>query len=198
LKYRVYGRAYVNGNVMEGYPEITKDNWNGGVQVEEMKNTGEYTDNIKWNTPLPMPSITVLSATEARKYVLANAGATLPRRDAVDTRIVKQVTTGKIDADPNVKLPETQFKHRRMAIDSYKIGIITDPSQAGGYPDYKGTSYKDSDNDGMPDAYEVANKLNPNDANDAAKITRNGYSNIEVYLNSVVSIANVKPAVIKK
>jgi hypothetical protein len=198
LKYRVYGRAYVNGNVMEGYPEITKDNWNGGVQVEEMKNTGEYTDNIKWKTPLPMPAITLLSATEAKKYVLANAGATLPRRDAVDTRIVKQVTTGKIDADPNVKLPETQFKHRRMAIDSYKIGIITDPSQAGGYPDYKGTAYKDSDNDGMPDAYEVANKLNPNDAGDAAKITRNGYSNIEVYLNSVVNVANVKPAVIKK
>lgn len=198
LKYRVYGRAYVNGNVMEGYPEITKDNWNGGVQVEEMKNTGEYTDNIKWKTPLPMPAITLLSATEARKYVLANAGATLPRRDAVDTRIVKQVTTGKIDADPNVKLPETQFKHRRMAIDSYKIGIITDPSQAGGYPDYKGTAYKDSDNDGMPDAYEVANKLNPNDASDAAKISRNGYSHIEVYLNSVVNVANVKPAVVKK
>lgn len=198
LKYRVYGRAYVNGNVMEGYPEITKDNWNGGVQVEEMKNTGEYTDNIKWKTPLPMPSITLLSASEARKYVLANAGATLPRRDAVDTRIVKQVTTGKIDADPTVKLPETQFKHRRLPIDSYKIGIITDPSQAGGYPDYKGTAYKDSDNDGMPDTYEVANKLNPNDASDAAKISRNGYSNIEVYLSSVVNVANVKPAVVKK
>lgn len=198
LKYRVYGRAYVNGNVMEGYPEITKDNWNGGVQVEEMKNTGEYTEHIKWKTPLPMPSITILSATDARKYVLANAGATLPRRDAVDARIVKQVTTGKIDADPNVKLPETQFKHRRMPVDSYKIGIITDPSQAGGYPDYKGTAYKDSDNDGMPDAYEAANKLNPNDPSDAAKITRNGYSNIEVYLNSVVNVANVKPAVIKK
>jgi hypothetical protein len=28
--------AYVNGNIMEGYPEVTKDNWNGGVQVEEM------------------------------------------------------------------------------------------------------------------------------------------------------------------
>ena len=29
---------------MEGYPEITKDNWNGGVQVEELPNAGEYTD----------------------------------------------------------------------------------------------------------------------------------------------------------
>src|SRR5687767_4494875 len=57
LKYPTYGRAYVNGNIMEGYPEITKDNWNGGVQVEEMANAGKYTDNIKWHKPLPMPEL---------------------------------------------------------------------------------------------------------------------------------------------
>jgi hypothetical protein len=193
LKERYYGRAYVNGNVMEGYPSITKDNWNGGVQVEEENGAGKYAANIKWPKPLPMPQITLLSATEARAYVLANAGAALPVRDAVDTRIVKQVTTGKIVYPENVLLPETQFKHRRLPIDSYKSGIITEPSQMGGYPEYKGMEYKDSDNDGMPDAYEVKNKLNPNDATDAAKITRSGYSNIEVYLSSVVDIKNVKP-----
>jgi hypothetical protein len=63
----------------------------------------------------------------------------------------------------------------------------------GGYPEYKGTPYKDSDNDGMPDAYEIKNSLNANDASDAAKITKSGYSNIEVYLSSVVNIKNVKP-----
>jgi len=47
LKYKVYGRAYVHGNIMEGYDDITKDNWAGGVQVEEEKNAGEYTDFIK-------------------------------------------------------------------------------------------------------------------------------------------------------
>jgi hypothetical protein len=194
LKYSVYGRAYVNGNIMEGYPEITKDNWNGGVQVEEMKNTGEYTANIKWPKPLITPAITMLTATEARKYVLANAGATLPVRDAIDTRIVKQVTTGKIEFDPNIKLPETQFKHRRLPIDSYKQGIITEPMQVGGYPNYKGTPYKDSDTDGMPDAWEIKNKLNPNNAGDATTINASGYSNIEVYLNSVVDVKTVKPA----
>jgi hypothetical protein len=199
LKYRVYGRAYVNGNVMEGYPAITKDNWNGGVQVEEMPNAGEYTDNIKWTKPLPMPQITIIDANEARKYVLANAGATLPKRDAVDTRIVKQVTTGKIEYKENVKLPETQFKHRRLPIDSYKMGIITDPSQVGGYPDYKGTPYKDSDSDGMPDDWEKKNGLNANDASDASQYAKNksGYTNIEEYLNSVVPIQNVKPAAVK-
>ncbi|RZK89708.1 MAG: polysaccharide lyase, partial [Pedobacter sp.] len=75
----------------------------------------------------------------------------------------------------------------------YKMGIITDVSQVGGYPEYKGTPYKDSDNDGMPDAYELKNGLNPKDASDAAKISKSGYSNIEVYLNSVVNVSTVKP-----
>ncbi len=163
------------------------------MQVEEENNAGDYTANIKWPKPLPMPALTILSAEETKKYVLDNAGATLPRRDAVDTRIVKQVTTGKIEFDPNVKLPETQFRYRRLPIDSYKQGIITSPSQVGGYPDYKGAPYKDSDNDGIPDDYEKKNGLNANDASDAGKVTKNGYSNIENYLNSVVPLQNVKP-----
>jgi len=134
-----------------------------------------------------------MEADEAKNYVLENAGATLPRRDAVDTRIVKQVATGKIEYDPNVPLPTSQFKYRRAQIDSYKVGIITDPAQVGGYPVYKGTPYKDSDNDGMPDEYEGKNALNAKDASDAAKITKTGYSNIENYLNSVVPLQNVKP-----
>jgi len=193
LKYQTYGRAYVNGNIMEGYPEITKDNWNGGVQVEEMPDAGSYTDNIKWHKPLPMPELTVMRAEEARDYVLENAGATLPKRDAVDKRITEQVRTGKIVVSPDVVPPATQFKHRRAPLDSYKIGIITDVSQVGGYPEYKGTAYKDSDNDGMPDDWEAKNKLNPKDASDAGKANSNGYSNIENYLNSVVPVASVKP-----
>lgn len=196
LKYHVYGRTYVHGNVMEGYDAITKDNWAGGVQVEEQGNTDGYTEAMKWNKPLPMPEMTIIPTLDAKAYVLANAGATLPRRDAVDTRIVKQVATGKIEPIDGVKLPETQFKHRRMPIDSYKIGIITDPAQVGGYPEYKGTPYKDSDNDGIPDAWEVKNGLNPNDASDSARPSKKnkGYTNIEDYLNSVVAVANVTPA----
>jgi hypothetical protein len=200
LGYRVYGRAYVEGNIVEGNARVTKDNWDGGVQVEEQDNAGIgiYKDAMKWNKPLPMPPFTLLPTLQARDYVLNNAGATLPKRDAVDARIVKQVATGKIEFDPNVKLPETQFKHRRLPIDSYKQGIITDPAQVGGYPVYKGTPYKDADNDGMPDAYEIANKLNPKDASDAAKITKSGYSNIELYLNSVVNVKNVVPIIAVK
>jgi hypothetical protein len=198
LKYHVYGRVYASGNIMEGNEAITKDNWAGGIQVEEEPNAGEYTANMKWNQPLPMPKLTIVSATEAYGYVLKNAGATLPKRDAVDTRITEQVRTGKIAYKEGVPLPEKQFEHRKLPIDSYKKGIITDPIQVGGYPEYKGTPYKDSDNDGMPDDYEIKHGLNPKNAADASQDKdRNGYTNIEDYLNSVVSVANVKPEVSK-
>jgi hypothetical protein len=64
----------------------------------------------------------------------------------------------------------------------------------GGYPKYVGKPYKDSDSDGMPDEWEIKNKLNPKDASDASKDRNNdGYTNIEDYLNSVVSVESVRP-----
>lgn len=198
LKQKVYGRAYVNGNVMEGYPAVTKDNWNGGVQVEELPNAGEYTAFMKVDKPLPMAPVSVISAEDARKYVISNAGATLPKRDAVDIRIAEQVKTGKIAYKEGIALPAKQFEHRRAPIDSYKKGIITDVSQVGGYPEYKGTPYKDSDNDGMPDDYEKKAGLNPNNAADASgKLKQNNYTNIEEYLNSVVPVQHVSPTALK-
>jgi len=145
-----------------------------------------------------MPEFTIVPTLRAKEFVLVNAGATLPVRDAVDKRIVEQVKTGKIVVSDKIVAPTTQFKHRRLALDSYKIGIITDISQVGGYPEYKGASYKDSDNDGIPDAWETTHGLNANDASDAVKITKSGYSNIEIYLNSVVNIKNVTPAATAK
>ncbi len=193
LDHLVFGRAYVHGNIVEGSDLVTKDNWDGGVQVEELDDAGKYKDAMKWDKPLPMPPFTIIPTLEAKKFVLTNAGASLPKRDPVDTRILKQVATGNIETIDGVKLPLTQFKHRRLPIDSYKIGIITDINQVGGYPDYKGVPYKDKDNDGIPDSWEIAHGLNANDASDAAKITKSGYSNIELYLNSVVDIKTVVP-----
>jgi hypothetical protein len=201
LPYVTFGRAYVNGNIVEGNEAVTKDNWNGGVQIEgkdgelmSFAKAQSYFAKMKWNKPLPMPQVTVLTAQQAFDYVLANTGAILPKRDPVDTRVIQQVKTGEINPLKNVKLPETQFKHRRLPIDSYKQGIITDISQVGGYPEYKGKPYKDSDSDGMPDDWENKNGLNPKDASDASKDKNNdGYTNIEDYLNSVVDLKSVKP-----
>ncbi len=200
LPYVVFGRAYVDGNIIEGNEKVTKDNWNGGVQVEDKKGelmtfeqSQPYFAAMRVKKPFPMAKITILPTLAAKNYVLANVGANLPKRDPVDTRVIKQVQTGKIDYIEGVKLPEKDFEHRRLPKDSYKLGIITDISQVGGYPAYNGTPYKDTDDDGMPDAYETKTGLNPKDASDAAKITASGYSNIEIYLNSVVPVSIVKP-----
>ena len=184
-----FGKAYVNGNIVEGDEAVTKDNWAGGVQVRELPDCGPFTSQIRVDQPFPMPKITMMSAQQAYDYVLNNVGATLPKRDAVDQRIVKQVRENKIYYTEGGKTTFSgdKYLHRRMSVDTYKQGIITDPSQVGGYPEYKGTPYKDSDNDGMPDSWETAHHLNPKDASDASKDRDNdGYTNIEEFLNSVV------------
>ncbi len=172
---------------MEGYPEITKDNWAGGVQVEEEKDAGQYKDYMKVDKPFPMPPVKILSATAAFNFVLTNVGATLPKRDAVDARVVEQVRTGKITyKDVNTdSLP--QFHVRKLPKDSYKLGIVTEIFEVGGYPNYSGTPYKDSDNDGLPDVWEIQHGLNPKNPDDSAKpaVNGGGYSNIEVYLNTL-------------
>lgn len=199
LKYQVYGRAYVAGNIMEGHDAVTKDNWNGGVQVEDLPNAGNHASYMKLDKPMVMPELTMLPTKDAFGYVLQHAGATLPKRDPVDTRVVEQVRTGKITVKEGVQVPQTQFKHRRLPIDSYKQGIITDISQVGGYPEYKGTPYKDSDSDGMPDSYEIKVGLNPKNAADASlDRDKDGYTNIEEYLNSVVDVNSVKPVAARK
>ena len=193
-----FGKAYVNGNIMEGNETVTKDNWAGGVQVQELPNAGKYTDSIRVDKPFPMAVFPIMTAMESYKYVLDNAGAILPIRDPVDKRVIEDVKTGKITYSENAKpCPPNKLITRRLPADSYKNGIITDINQVGGYPEYKGTPYKDSDKDGIPDAWEIAHKLNPKDASDAAKITKNGYSNIEIYLNSIVDLKTVVPGVVK-
>ena len=188
LGHLVFGRAYVSGNIVEGNEQVTKDNWNGGVQVEDLPDAGKYTAAMKWTKPLPMPSFPIMTAKESFGFVLENAGATLPKRDAIDLRITEQVRTGVIKYLENVNLDNVpKFKVRRLPIDSYKKGIITDIAQVGGYPEYKSTEpLNDSDKDGMPDAWEIKYKLNPFDASDAAlDCNGDGYTNIEKYINGI-------------
>jgi hypothetical protein len=188
-KKTLYGRVYANGNIIEGNERVTKNNWDGGIQIGDMPNAGRYTDSIRSNQPFPMSPVKTIDAR-------ANVGAVLPKRDPVDARIIATVKTGKIFYTETAAKTEVgkQFIKRRLPADSYKLGIITHPSQVGGYPKYEGKPYKDSDSDGMPDEWEVKNKLNPKDASDASKDRNNdSYTNIEDYLNSVVSPKSVRP-----
>ena len=66
------------------------------------------------------------------------------------------------------------------------LGIITDVSQVGGYPEYNGQPYEDSDGDGMPNDWEKRYGLNPNEAADAASdLNGDGYTNIEDFINGI-------------
>jgi hypothetical protein len=124
--------------------------------------------------------------------VLANAGATLPRRDAVDARIVESVRTGKSTARPGPGLRESLggVGYQERTIEGIAalvpLGIITHPSQVGGYPEYRGQPYTDTDADGLPDAWETAHGLDPLDPRDAtADANGDGYLNVEDFLNGL-------------
>lgn len=155
------------------------------MDLEEAK---VYFDNIRLDEPLPRPWFVVIPAEEAYEFVLENAGAILPIRDPVDTRIIRTVKTGEAEYVKGLD-PESfyQFEHRRLPADSYKKGIITDISQVGGYPEYNGTPYIDTDKDGMPDAWERKYNLNLKDPSDASEYPngKDGYTNIEMYINGI-------------
>ncbi|MDE1193574.1 MAG: polysaccharide lyase [Arachidicoccus sp.] len=203
LPYKVFGRAYVQGNIMYGNDSVTKDNWDDGVQIAginddvmPLDSAIRYFQYMKSDDPFPMAHVTLLSAQEGFNYVLKNVGATLPHRDAVDNRVIEQVRTGKITYKEMETDTDFQFKVRKLPKDSYKLGIITNINQVGGYPNYSGTPYKDSDSDGIPDSYEKSHGLNSNNASDASAYAKDGsgYTNIEVYLNSIVPVDIVRPS----
>ena len=187
LDHYVFGRVYADGNIMEGNERVTRNNWDGGIQVQDQANTEGYTELMKWNEPFPMPQFPIMSAKESYDFVLQHVGATLPKRDIVDERVIEEVKTGKNYYVKGLNPDEFyQFEYRRLPKDSYTKGIITDIKQVGGYPEYKGKPYVDTDKDGMPDKWEKANGLNPKDPSDALKdITGDGYTNIEKYINGI-------------
>jgi hypothetical protein len=187
------GWLYVEGNIVEGNAAVTKDNWNGGVQFDDVPATPEQLATIRSAEPRPMLNpTTIMDAKKAYAFVMDNVGATLPCRDAVDERVIRQVKTNKIewvDGGDYSQLMEDNKRYRltrRLPEDSYKMGIIYDIRQVGGLPEYKGEPYTDSDKDGMPDAWETKYGLNPNDAADAnGDLNGDGYTNIEKYINGI-------------
>lgn len=151
------GKWYVAGNYFEEFPEITAENWKGMQGPEEM---------ARVNTAFEGWPVNQQSAEDAYAAVLKGAGATLPRRDAVDARVIEVVRTGKTHNSD---------------------GIVKDPNEVGGYPDYTFDPADvpvDSDSDGMPDAWENENGLTAEDASDGSSdADGDGYTNVEEFLN---------------
>src|SRR5262245_10250924 len=187
-----YGKAYVAGNIVEGNDRVTADNWDGGVQIQSIADPKTIAPKVRAAEPYPYSFIELQPAAEAFDFVMANAGATRPKRDAVDERVINMVRTGQTKTNGDKSKVEELSKVGyapsviRQISELVDKGIITDISQVGGYPTYGGEPYADADHDGMPSDWETKHGLNPNDASDAAMdLNGDGYTNIEDFLNGL-------------
>jgi pectate lyase len=147
---------YIADNVVDGDENLTSQNRLFFSQTEE---AGRPVVRIA-DAPFPAPPVRQTSARRTYEDVLTTGGASLPKRDAADERLVKNVRerSGK---------------------------IINSQAEVGGWPSLDaGEAPADSDHDGMPDAWEKRFDLNPTDAADGAlDADGDGYTNIEECLN---------------
>lgn len=149
-------RFFIQGNEVVDNAALTRDN-------RQFFNTMVIDGKTQVQTvsePFAMEPVHTTTASEAYEAVLASVGASLPARDAVDARIVREV--------------KTRSGH-----------IIDSQRDVGGWPMLKtGTAPPDSDHDGMPDAWETQYGFNPRSEADAASdADGDGYTNIEEFLN---------------
>jgi hypothetical protein len=142
---------YLSGNIVAGWPDLCADNWQGVKGPRALQARSAF----------PAPAVQTQTAPEAFELTLAKAGATLPRRDAVDARIVSEARngTGK---------------------------IIKNEKEVGGWPKYaSGEPPLCSANDGIPDEWKKMHGISLHDVNVANTVNAEGYTQLEVYLNSL-------------
>jgi pectate lyase len=152
---------YLRGNIT---PQRPSDNMTDTLAIK--------TEDVSWIVAerFAAPAVTTSPALDVYNLVLVDVGANIGldergikywRQDYVDQRIIADVKngTGK---------------------------IINDPSEVGGWPILAaGTPLKDSDHDGMPDAWEIRFGFDPyRSSNASGDADGDGYTNIEEYLNS--------------
>ncbi|UOQ97554.1 T9SS type A sorting domain-containing protein [Hymenobacter sp. 5317J-9] len=166
-----YPQLYIAGNYVDGNPTVTAANWKG---VSMNGGTAADTALSKVATPFNVAPLNTQTAQAAYASVLQGAGCILPVRDALDQRIVQDVQnrTGAI-IDVQGGFP---------AKTPISTSIVAWPVLT------CGAAPVDSDHDGMPDVYELNNGLAPLNPADRQFIAANGYTNLENYLNGLVTV----------
>ena len=157
----------------------------GEDQTYKKNSKDEDCIRIKLDDPVGTGEVTTHSAQNAFEQVLSYAGASL-YRDAVDARYMKEAADGTATYTGSaVKTGDGKtITHRPGIIDFVKDQgdyILEETARPEGF---------DTDGDGIPDEWESANGLNPNDATDGSAYTldteKGWYTNLEVYMNSIV------------
>ncbi|CAZ97912.1 pectate lyase, family PL1 [Zobellia galactanivorans] len=141
-----------NTNRIETTRAYLKDN------IIDTELLGVYRWEIKpylISSPVNKSDYKATNASSLDDKLLPRVGASVPKRDAVDSRLINHYKNGSGSLKSNGSFPSIN----------------------------NGTAYKDSDKDGMSDDWEKAHGLNPNDKNDGNK-DRNGdgYTNLEDFL----------------
>ncbi len=153
-------RIHVEGNLSQRRPHDDLDSW---AVVTHGWSGDPAPQASRAAARFETPPVTTASAAQALDDVLKRAGALVPKRDAVDERVVADVT-------------------------NRSGSVIDSPAQVGGYPTLStGTAPRDSDHDGMPDSWELRMGLDPEDPADGNLTSEaGGYTNIELYLHSLL------------
>lgn len=176
-----WGKYYVTGNVNTKYDDVTADNWKIGLYDQIALNTNcDYRnpgDEMRLYTPIEFENTTTHSAEAAYEKVLAYAGASL-HRDAYDEMMVSDARNGEASCK----------------VDGIGEGFINSQDEVvyadgtTGWPKLNSLEAPaDTDGDGMPDAWEKENGLDPNNAEDGATLREDGYTNLEHYINGLVA-----------
>ncbi|MCD8211352.1 MAG: pectate lyase, partial [Prevotella sp.] len=170
-----FGHFYIDGN----YVRDKGENYDWKGVINDGKTSASQAiimDTIKLDKPIATGDITTHTAENAYEKVMAYAGASL-YRDAFDARYMEEAETGTATYTGSV---------------SGLAGIIDLVSDVGGFPEvtptFRGESF-DTDGDGVPDAWEITNGMDPDDPDDGNLYTvdsKGWYTNLEVYMNSLV------------
>jgi hypothetical protein len=165
--------VFMRGNVFAGSQDWTKDNYRA-INFDRWTDGGYLRttlEKIRWDKEFSVGAAkpSTHSAVQAYDLVLGCVGDSLFRDDA-DRRLVKGVRKGT---------------HR----------MIDSQDQVGGWPALRSRpALLDSDGDGIPDAWEQAHGLNPKDSRDGNLRDKDGFTNLEKYLNSLCPPTPVVPS----
>lgn len=184
--YHIWGKYYVNGNDNPDHPSLIDKNWEMGIYPQISTDNWGYTattkDTMRLNEPLPFIYVTTHTAAQAYEKVLAYAGCSRVR-DTVDELIVSDTRNRKATytGDGAGNWPGV--------IDTpYDLKPAGADDSWSPWPELKKSyDYVDKDGDGMDDSWESLNGMDNTDPTDGVLLNAEGYTMLEVYLNSLVA-----------
>lgn len=184
--YLIWGKYYVDGNANPDHPNLINKNWEMGIYPQISTSNPGYTavtkDTIRLAEPLPFTYVTTHTAEQAYEKVLAYAGCSRSRDwvDSLivsDTRLRKASYTGKGSGN-NPGVIDTPYDLKPTGADD-----TWSP-----WPELKKKrNYTDYDGDGMDDNWEDLRGLDCTDPADGNLLNSEGYTMLEVYMNSLVA-----------